>query len=108
MLASYHTQACLDAWVNCENVLFNIRNQFKSFSTRTVKTIDECAQICMGLFELFNSNKTDFKGLALLCVGICEECAEVCERYDEPLFQQCAETCRYCSNTISELAGTDA
>ncbi len=75
-----------------------------SFSNRTRQVLDECAQICLSTMHGIKNKIEDVNQLALLCVGICEECAEVCERYRMPLFNRCASACRQCSSAISKLA----
>jgi hypothetical protein len=82
-IASHHSQVCLDVFINCKNLLTGLGKEAVSLPSPVAKLLNECAQICM---------------------GICEECAEVCDCFDNSIFKQCAQTCRYCSNSISELA----
>jgi hypothetical protein len=106
-IASCHTQACFDAWIHCEDLLTNM-SQFKtSLSKKFFKVVDECALICMGTFHAIKSSSQNISRMALLCVGICEECAELCESLNEEEFLKCAATCRLCSETISQIAFTD-
>jgi hypothetical protein len=58
----------------------------------------------MGTFYALKNKSVNIPGLAVLCMGICDECAERCEEINSAKFQQCAAACRYCSNTLSELA----
>lgn len=103
-LTNHHTQVCLDAWANCENLIKGIGQKSRKLSTHIVNTIAECAQICMGTFYAINANSVNTAKIALLCVGICDECADVCETIDDAVFQQCAQACRSCSSSISDLA----
>ncbi len=103
-LTNHHTQVCLDAWANCENLIKGIGQKSRKLSTHIAKTIAECAHICMGTFHAINANSVNTAKLALLCVGICDECADICEAIDDIVFQQCAQACRSCSNSISDLA----
>lgn len=102
--ATQHIQACMEAWLNCENLLINIAQKNTSISTRTKGVIDECAQICLGTLHALKNSFLNVQELALLCVGICEECAEVCDRYNDGLFKNCASACRHCSSSITTLA----
>ncbi|HEX2608111.1 MAG TPA: hypothetical protein VHK91_12060 [Flavisolibacter sp.] len=98
------TQACFDAWIKCENLLTSIAGIKHSFSKRVTKTVDECALICMGTFHAIKSYSPNIQNFALLCVGICEECAEICEMQQGESFKECARICRECSRSIGQLA----
>jgi hypothetical protein len=100
---SDYSQDCMEAWLNCENLLVSIMKQDTPFSARTKEVLDECSLICMGTFHALKNKMINIQELALLCVGICEECAEVCERYNDALFSNCASACRRCSTSISSL-----
>lgn len=102
--ASTPSQACMEAWLNCENLLITISQKGTSTSVRTRQVLDECAQICLGTLHALKHKIQNRNQLALLCVGICEECADVCERYRDSVFANCASACRRCSAAISKLA----
>jgi hypothetical protein len=102
-ISSQHTQACFEAWMNCENLLVKMASLNIHISKKVHKVIDECALICMGTFHALKSCSENTSRFALLCVGICEECAEICEAQVEQDFETCAKACRVCSNTISSL-----
>lgn len=99
-----HMKACMEAWLNCENLLINLLQKEISFSHRTTQVLDECANICLGTLQALKTGYSDVHELALLCVGICEECAEVCERYKDSSFEKCAQICRQCSSAFSSIA----
>lgn len=101
---NYQSQACFEAWINCENLLLNIAQLKNSLSNKITHVVDECALLCMGTFKALKSKSKDVSRLALLCVGICEECAELCEAQKDSEFRDCAKVCRECSNAISHLA----
>jgi hypothetical protein len=103
-ITSYQTQACFDAWIKCENLLASIAEVKTCFSRKVSKIVDECAFICMGTFHAIKTYSPNISHFALLCVGICEECAEVCEGQHGESFEECARICRECSKTISQLA----
>lgn len=102
--ASTPSQACMEAWLNCENLLITLANKKIPSSVRTCQVLDECAQICLSTLHALRNKVKNRSQLALLCVGICEECAEVCERYGGAVYQNCASACRQCSTAISKLA----
>jgi hypothetical protein len=103
-ITTTQTQACFDAWMKCEHLLQSIALKKPWISKRITKVVDECALICMGTFHAIKSYSPNIKNFALLCVGICEECAEVCEAEMEEDMKECARICRRCSKTISEIA----
>lgn len=99
-----HMQACLQAWMHCETLLHTLAEQSTSFSSRTRQVVEECAQVCLYTGHAVKNNLPNSSQMALLCVGLCEECAEVCDRYSAQLFRQCAQACRQCSTAITSLA----
>ena len=103
-IKSVHTNACFDAWVNCENLLTDLQAIRQFLSKKIMKVVDECAYICMGTFHAFKTGSVNSKSMALLCVGICEECAELCEMQKGYTFLQCAKVCRDCANHLSDLS----
>jgi hypothetical protein len=103
-ISSHQLQACFDAWMNCEDLLSNIAEAKTSFSKKLTQAVDECALICMGTFQAIKSKSENMSRVALLCVGICEECAELLEEQKESIFSQCADHCRKCADSLSHLA----
>jgi hypothetical protein len=105
-IASHHSQVCLDAFINCEHLLTEVARKGTRLSSHITKLLNECAHICMGTFHAIKNHSVNTWQLALLCMGICDECAEVCDSIEHSLFKQCAQVCRYCSDVMSELAGS--
>ena len=103
-ITTTQTQACFDAWIKCENMMVSFAKERTAISKQILKVLDECAMICMGTFHAIKSYSPNIKNFALLCVGICEECAEICEEQNGEHFMDCARICRRCSKNISELA----
>jgi hypothetical protein len=101
---SPYIKACIAAWLQCENLIEQLGQQGISFSARTQQVLEECAQMCLYTGHALKNSLPNRHELALLCVGLCEECAEICERYKSILFNTCALACRQCSATISPIA----
>ena len=101
---NHYGQVCLDASLNCQNLLSEFGKKTKRLSSHTEKLLYECAHVCMGTFHAIKNRSVNAGLLAILCMGICDECAELCEAANNPLFKQCADACRYCSNNMSDLA----
>jgi hypothetical protein len=104
MNAALLSDHCLQAWLHCETLLGRVDAGARPFSQRTRRVLDECAVLCLGTLEALRAGAESAGTFALLCVGICAECAEVCGRYTESSFQFCAEACRACAHALSELA----
>lgn len=102
--AATPSQACLEAWLTCENLLLTLAQRNISSSLRTQQVLTECADICLETIQGIKSKMNNIDQLALLCVGICEECAEVCERYRTNVFMSCANACRRCSASLTKIA----
>lgn len=103
---SHHTNACFEAWMRCEDLLVNISQVQNTVSKKITKVIDECAMICMTTFHALKSKSINATNYAVLCMGICEECAELCDALNDANFRHCARVCRQCSDTMSALAFT--
>ena len=106
IITSSHLNTCMEAWLQCEELLLSLTEKKTSFSTRTTRILDECAHICFGALQSLKTQGKNINEVALLCVGICEECADVCERYTDHAFKSCALTCRQCSALLSPLAAS--
>ena len=106
-VTSCHTQACFAAWMNCEDLLTSLQEATHHLSKKVTKVVDECALICMGTFHAMKKGSGELHRFALLCVGICEECAETCETLHGEQFRECARICRECSEVMSAIAFTN-
>ena len=96
--------ACIAAWLQCQQLLEQLEQQYISFSARTQQVLEQCAQLCLYTGHAVKKGLINRHKLALLCVGLCEECAEVCERYAGKTFRQCAQACRHCSALVTPMA----
>ncbi len=106
-LDRHPTQTCLDAWINCENLVAATAGTNQHISSKLIKLVDECALVCMGTFHALAGKSKNISRIALLCMGICEECAEACEMIDLDIFRECSRICRTCADSMSHLAFTD-
>ncbi|WP_132055955.1 four-helix bundle copper-binding protein [Pseudocnuella soli] len=97
-------QACLEAWINCENLLAEISLRQPGYAHSLEKTLDDCALMCMETWQAIKSNDPNTRNMMLLCIGLCEECADACNRYNDPFFSQCARACRKCANRMADVS----
>jgi|GEM_PF-787891 len=103
-ITSHHTTACFETWMSCEELLTSFAATRKNLSRQITQVLDECSLICMGTFNALKAGSVNLNNLALLCVGICEECAELCEKEADASLHQLARVCRNCSHTLSHIA----
>lgn len=102
VVTSRCVDACLRAWMHCEYLLTGMDTR-KKLPNDNADIIDECALICMGTFHAFKNRSANAHRMAVLCVGICEECAEFCESQPGEAFSRCAAACRQCSDSMSNI-----
>jgi hypothetical protein len=101
------SEVCMETWLTCENALVLIPDSKVSEKQNLQKILIECANICLGMVHAIKNRSTNADKIALLCVGICEECAEACEKYFfHPLYRKCSMVCRRCADAMSTLALT--
>lgn len=101
---SLQSRRCLETWISCENLLVSLALEETGSLNHVVKTVDECAHICMETWQALKSRSTEARKLVLLCIGICEECAEACEQSSLLQLKECAKACRRCANSFTQLA----
>lgn len=101
---SVQSQHCLETWISCENLLVNMAMKDAAQLDHIAKTVDECALICMETWQALKSKSIEARKLVLLCIGICEECADVCEQQPNLQMKQCAKACRNCADSFTRLA----
>ncbi|WP_225335321.1 four-helix bundle copper-binding protein [Halomicrobium urmianum] len=70
-----------------------------------------CIQLCRDVADLavlhaqFMARDSGYrKQIARVCAGVCEECAEECERHDHEHCQVCADVVSDCAETCREMA----
>lgn len=100
---SMQKQQCLETWISCEGLLAHLLAAGVKGMDKIVKTIDECAHICMETWQAIKSRSAETPKLVLLCIGICEECAEVCEHQPCLQMKQCGKLCRTCADSLAQL-----
>ena len=99
--ANTQRQQCLEAWIGCENLLAHLVSVRAKGIDHVLKTVDECAHICMETWQAIKTSSAETYNLILLCIGICEECADMCEQQPCLQMKQCAKTCRLCAEIFA-------
>ncbi len=98
-----HIAACQQTWKSCERLLLDLQLIKAYLAKEVLTTIDECAHVSMATYYAFKSGSVNSEAMALLCIGLCEECAEVCSGQVGTGFDECATACRDCANTLSDF-----
>jgi len=102
-VTSSHLQACMYAYLQCDQLLTDLTQEPILVSDTNTSVIDECARVCLGTLTAIRNSWPGLEDVLLLCVGVCEECAEICEAHPGQNFKACAAACRQCSTAFSQL-----
>ncbi|MFC6987558.1 four-helix bundle copper-binding protein [Haloplanus sp. GCM10025708] len=72
--------------------------------------MEECARLCRDVADIaslharFMARNSNYSAqLAEACAGVCEECAEECERHDAQHCQVCAEVLKECAESCRNM-----
>ncbi len=95
-------EACLNAWLHCEDIINSLPNTEAHPEAHSI--FNECSTICLGMLRAIREKSINAEKLAILCVGICEECAEYCDEFHSALFRKCADACRKTADAFSAVA----
>lgn len=102
-ISRHQTQACLDAWIACEELLVELAEMGSRVSKQLSKVVDECAYACLGVFHAIKSLSLNIKPLAQSCMEKCTECARYCAKEQQTAFLLCAQVCSKCAASINQL-----
>jgi hypothetical protein len=99
---------CIDACLQCFSACLNCagRDHKEGSSMGNCAQINmECAAVCNAAAKLMSLGSKYAKEVCLICVKICTECAEECEKHDKPHCRECAQACRECAEHCEKMAG---
>ena len=96
--------ACIESWVVCENAMVVLPKIDDERVSKLIRAFNEFADICMGLLVALKMKSVNTGKLALLYVGLAEECADLCSSFTLPSLRIGAETFRKSVAVISPLA----
>jgi hypothetical protein len=69
-----------------------------------VNLIIDCARICNTNADFMLRNSAYYPQTCGLTADICDECADVCERFEDDFMKECASVCRRCAESCREMA----
>ena len=90
-------RACKDTVFICETCI-NALAREKIFNTLYVRSFKQCQDLCAAFLHAAATDSIYLEKIALLCIGLCEECIEICEDLQtEKVFKKAIPLFRNCS-----------
>jgi hypothetical protein len=94
-------QACKDTALICEACV-NALSKEDTFDTCYQRSLKQCQDLCGAFLHAASIDSIYLEKIALLCIGLCEECIEICtELKEENLFKKAILTFQNCSDLLS-------
>lgn len=100
---------CIDLCVKCARACeecFDACLQEPDAKARAncIKTLNDCAEICLLSVQYMSRNSAFSKALCNLCADICEACATECDMFKDEHCKVCAQICRECAAECRKMA----
>ena len=67
------------------------------------RSFNQCEDVCFAFLQAASSNSQYLQKFIFLCIGLCEECADLAEEKKEDVFLHAARQCRNFSNMLIDL-----
>lgn len=64
---------------------------------RQIQLLHDCSRICESQASYTVMNSPFAKQHANMCAMVCEECANECDKFNDPISQHCAQMCEECA-----------
>jgi hypothetical protein len=64
----------------------------------------DCARICNTNADFMLRNSTYYPQTCGVTADICDECADMCDMFDDDFMKECASVCRRCTESCREMA----
>jgi hypothetical protein len=98
-------QDCVDCYRTCSQTLIRCLNiGGKHAEVEHVNLIMDCAKICSATADFMLRNSLYYPQTCGLTADICDECGDVCARFEEDFMKECASVCRRCAESCREMA----
>ncbi|HLG65495.1 MAG TPA: four-helix bundle copper-binding protein [Ktedonosporobacter sp.] len=94
---------CIQDCLNCHTVCLDtaMRVMQKSGNADNVRTLLDCAEICLTSAHFMLRNSPLHTSTCQLCAMICQHCEEMCAQIGE---NDCANACNACANSCQQMA----
>jgi hypothetical protein len=100
-------KACVDCARECEACLDHclmLTAQGKAEHVRTVKTCNDCGDICALAAQVIARNGALQAEICEGCARACDTCGKECEKFaQDPMMKKCAEECKRCAQACREM-----
>ena len=94
-------RACKDAALISNKCIIALAKQ-KIFDSFYLRSFKQCDDLCVAFLHAASTDSIYLEKIALLCVGLCEECVEICEDLkNKKLFKEALSVFQNCSNLLS-------
>jgi hypothetical protein len=98
-------QDCLDCFRTCNQTLLRCLSMGgKHAKLEHVNLIMDCARICNTNVDFMLRNSAYYPQSCGLTADICDECSDVCERFEDGFMKECALVCSRCAESCREMA----
>lgn len=98
-------QNCVDCFRTCSQTLLRCLNMGgKHAEVEHMNLIMDCARICNTSADFMLRNSAYFPQICGLTADICDECGDVCDRFEADFMKECASVCRRCAESCREMA----
>lgn len=101
-LSSDIIDACTKTIMNCRQCVVAISCK-EPLNNGYLRSYKQCEDVCKAFMQAANTDSPYLSKLAILCIGLCEECMEIGEDMDEQLFKNTAHICGHFSNLLSDF-----
>lgn len=102
-------QNCIDECTRCYQVCITaaghaLRTGGRESDAHHIRLLTDCAEICQTAADFMLRGSPFHKQTCAVCADICRQCAEECERSEDPVMHECARVCRSCADSCAEMA----
>jgi len=94
---------CIQDCLNCHTVCLDtaMRVMQKSGNADNVRTLLDCAEICLTSAHFMLRGSPLHTSTCQLCAMICQHCGEMCAQIGE---NDCANACNACANSCQQMS----
>lgn len=103
------SQKCIDACARCAQACYEcfdacLNEPDVTARKNCIKSLVECAQMCVMSVANMSSNSKFMKDHCTLCATVCDNCAQECSMFKDDHCQKCATECRTCADECRAMA----
>lgn len=92
-------KACRMTALSCRKCV-SLITSIDPLQTVYQRSFKQCEDICFAFLQAASSNSQYLQKFVFLCIGLCEECAELAEEKKEDVFIEAAVQCRNFSDML--------